>query len=42
MAGYVLCKADSVEKVIGWSETCPILKYENGSVEIREIMSFAA
>ena len=40
IAGYLLCKADSDEEVQGWSKTCPILKYANGSVEIRTIISF--
>lgn len=40
LTGYLLCKADSLEEVKEWSATCPILKYENGSVEIRPVMPF--
>lgn len=40
VAGYLLCKADSYEEVESWSKTCPILKYEHGSVEIRGVMPF--
>lgn len=40
VAGYLLCKADSLEEVTAWSKTCPILKYEHGSVEIRPIIPF--
>lgn len=40
VAGYLLCKADSLEEVTLWSKTCPILKYEHGSVEIRSIIPF--
>ncbi len=35
VAGYLICKADSLEEVQEWSKTCPILKYPNSSVEIR-------
>jgi hypothetical protein len=40
IAGYILCKADSFAEVEEWGKTCPILRYEHGSVEIREIMPF--
>lgn len=40
LTGYLICKAESWEEVKEWSQTCPILKYENGSVEIRPIMPF--
>lgn len=40
LTGYLICKAESLEEVKEWSQTCPILKYENGSVEIRPIMPF--
>jgi hypothetical protein len=40
LTGYMICKAEDPEEVKEWSKTCPILKYENGSVEIRPIMPF--
>lgn len=40
LTGYLLCKAESEEEVKEWGRTCPILKYENGSVEIRPVMPF--
>ena len=40
LTGYLICKAESWEEVKEWSQTCPILKYEKGSVEIRPIMPF--
>ncbi len=40
VAGYLICKASSDEEVQEWSKTCPILKYKNGSVEIRPLIPF--
>jgi len=40
LAGYLICKADNLEEVKEWSTSCPILKYENGVVEIRPIIPF--
>ena len=40
VAGYLLCKADSHQEVLEWSSTCPILKYPQGSVEVRAITPF--
>lgn len=40
LTGYLLCKAENIEEVIEWCSTCPILKYEQGSVEIRPVMPF--
>jgi hypothetical protein len=40
VAGYLLCKAENIEEVQEWSKSCPILKYEQGSVEIRPVISF--
>ena len=40
VAGYLICKADSDEEVTEWSKTCPILKYPQGSVEIRPVIPF--
>lgn len=40
VAGYLICKAENEAEVITWSETCPILKYPQGSVEIRPMLPF--
>ena len=40
VAGYLICKADSLEEVQEWSKTCPILKYPDSSVEIRPLIPF--
>lgn len=40
VAGFLICKADSLEEVQQWSKTCPILKYPHGSVEIRPLIPF--
>ena len=40
LTGYLLCKAEDIEEVKEWSRSCPILKYEHGSVEIRPVMPF--
>jgi hypothetical protein len=42
IAGYLICKAESEAEVIGWGHNCPILKYPQGSVEIRPIIPFPA
>jgi hypothetical protein len=40
IAGYLICKAEQEDEVIGWSRNCPILKYPHGSVEIRPVIPF--
>jgi len=40
VAGFLICKAESLDEVKVWSQTCPILKYPNGSVEIRPLIPF--
>jgi hypothetical protein len=40
VSGFLICKADSAEEVQAWSNTCPILKYPNSSVEIRPLIPF--
>jgi YCII-related domain len=40
VVGYLLCHAESPEEVIEWGRTCPILRYPNGSVEVRETLPF--
>jgi hypothetical protein len=41
VVGYVICKAESEAEVLAWSQTCPVLKYPHGSVEVRPVMPFA-
>lgn len=40
VAGFLICKSDSLEEVQEWSKSCPILKYPNSSVEIRPLTPF--
>lgn len=40
LTGYLLCKSENIEEVKEWCSTCPILKYGQGSVEIRPVMPF--
>lgn len=40
LTGYLICKADNADEVKEWGQSCPILKYEKGTVEIRPIMPF--
>ncbi|RIV19794.1 hypothetical protein DYU11_22975 [Fibrisoma montanum] len=40
VAGYLICKADNLDEAIRFGQTCPILKYPHGSVEIRSILPF--
>jgi hypothetical protein len=40
VAGFLICKSDSIAEVEEWSKTCPILKYPNSHVEIRALIPF--
>jgi hypothetical protein len=40
VAGFLICKADTIEEVQEWAKMCPILKYPHSSVEIRPIIPF--
>jgi hypothetical protein len=40
VAGYLICKSESLEQAQEWSKTCPILKYPNSSVELRPCVPF--
>lgn len=40
VSGFLICKSDNLEEVQAWSQTCPILKYPNSSVEIRPLIPF--
>ena len=37
VGGYLICKANSLEEAVEISKGCPILEYETGIVEVREI-----
>ena len=37
VGGYLICKAESYEGAVGISKNCPILEFEDGKVEVREI-----
>jgi hypothetical protein len=40
VSGYLICKSDDPEEVVGWGQTCPILKYPESSVEVRGLIPF--
>ncbi len=40
VSGFLICKSDNLEEVQEWSKTCPILKYQNSSVELRPLVPF--
>lgn len=37
VAGYLMCKANSYEEAVDVAKGCPILEFDNGNVEVREI-----
>ena len=37
VGGYLICKADSLEEAVEISKGCPILEYDSGTIEVREI-----
>ena len=37
VGGYLICKAGSYDEAVEISKGCPILEFENGIVEVREI-----
>ena len=37
VGGYLICKADSYDGAVAISKDCPILEFEDGKVEVREI-----
>lgn len=41
VAGFLICRAESLESLRPWAEQCPILKYPKGRVEIRPLHPFA-
>ena len=37
VGGYLMCKADNYDEAVAISKGCPILEFEDGVVEVREI-----
>ena len=37
VGGYLICKATSLDEAVEISKGCPILEFETGTVEVREI-----
>ena len=37
VGGYLICKADSFDGAVAIANDCPILDFDNGAVEVREI-----
>lgn len=37
VGGYLICKSDSYEEAVEIAKGCPILEFESGAVEVREI-----
>jgi hypothetical protein len=40
LAGYLICKVESIEEAIAIGKKCPILNYPFGSLEVRQITPF--
>jgi len=38
LGGYLLCKADTYDEAVAIAKNCPILEFESGIVEVREVM----
>jgi hypothetical protein len=41
VGGYLACKAGSFDEAVEISKGCPILEFDNGMVEVREIKELA-
>ena len=37
VGGYLICKADSIDEAVEISKRCPLLEYDSGTIEVREI-----
>ncbi|MCJ8164246.1 YciI family protein [Pontibacter sp. E15-1] len=37
VGGYLLCKADTYDEAVAIAKGCPILEFDNGMVEVREV-----
>jgi len=42
VGGYLICKADTYDEAVEISKDCPILTFEDGTVEVREIQELHA
>lgn len=40
LAGYLICKVETIEEAISIGKKCPILRYPKGSLEVRPITPF--
>ncbi|HYG49504.1 MAG TPA: YciI family protein [Flavobacteriales bacterium] len=38
VGGYLICRADSYAEAVNIAKGCPVLEFEDGDVEVREIM----
>jgi hypothetical protein len=41
VGGYLICKADNYDEAVEHAKGCPILDFEDGVVEVREIKEMA-
>jgi hypothetical protein len=37
VGGYLMCKADTIDEAVEISKGCPILNFDDGRIEVREI-----
>jgi hypothetical protein len=37
VGGYLMCKADTYDEAVAIAKSCPILEFESGIVEVREV-----
>jgi hypothetical protein len=37
VGGYMICKADNYDEAVDVSKGCPILEFDDGQIEVREI-----
>ena len=37
VGGYLICKANTYDEAVEISNECPILEFDDGTVEVREI-----
>lgn len=42
VGGYLICKVGNYDEALRISEECPILEFDDGSVEIRELTAMTA
>jgi hypothetical protein len=39
VGGYLMCKAENYDEALAIAKECPILEFDNGIVEVREVAS---